>query len=301
MKSRPYENLSDFEKMVALVIHIKRDAHYLPHFHLGDLSWQIYRYSWFNPHQNIYLWEDDDNRLIAFTLYQRRNRFEFEIDPMSQNAEMMRQMLVWAEQRQKIAIQQGEEGADQPLQTVTFEDDVVNIAAIEAHGLTFRGPLLFYNSRSLNDPIAEMALPNGFELHHTLSEQDIPKRVEVHQKAFNSLRVTVESYRKLMSAPGYKPDLDVFVIAPDGRFASYCNGWIDEVNKVGNIEPMGTHPDFQNMGLGKAVLAEVMRNFKRYGATSAIVCSETDNIASKRLYTSVGFHIASTLNLYSME
>jgi predicted acetyltransferase len=79
------------------------------------------------------------------------------------------------------------------------------------------------------------------------------------------------------------------VRSPDGRGASACTIWFDGVNGVGLFEPVGTHPDFQGKGLGKAVMAEGLRRMKAAGMTRAIVGFDPNNVAALALYTAMGF------------
>jgi ribosomal protein S18 acetylase RimI-like enzyme len=55
------------------------------------------------------------------------------------------------------------------------------------------------------------------------------------------------------------------------------------------FEPVGTHPDFQRKGLGKAVMVEGMRRMKAAGMRRAVVGFDPNNAAAFALYTSMGF------------
>jgi ribosomal protein S18 acetylase RimI-like enzyme len=81
--------------------------------------------------------------------------------------------------------------------------------------------------------------------------------------------------------------------------AAFCIAWLDFTNRVGLFEPVGTHPDYRRMGLGKAVLAEGMRRMMAYGMQSVIVCAEGDNPAAQRLYQSAGFEVEQRLLKYA--
>ena len=54
----------------------------------------------------------------------------------------------------------------------------------------------------------------------------------------------VETYAEMTQAWPYRADLDCVVEAPDGRLAAYCLAWLDEANAAGELEPVGTHPEF---------------------------------------------------------
>jgi ribosomal protein S18 acetylase RimI-like enzyme len=104
-----------------------------------------------------------------------------------------------------------------------------------------------------------------------------------------------------MQAPIYVPEHEIFVIAPDGQVAAYCIIWTDEITKVGHFEPVGTHPNFQRKGLGKALLFDALRSLKSEGMTEADVCTNHDNEAAIPLYQSVGFEIKKRLLTYKKK
>jgi ribosomal protein S18 acetylase RimI-like enzyme len=113
----------------------------------------------------------------------------------------------------------------------------------------------------------------------------------VHQAAWNSKRVTEESYAHLMRTWPYRDNLDFVVEAPDGTLAASAIGWYDEENCTGEFEPVGTHPDYRQKGIGRALMLFGCERFRDAGATRAIVgCRGDDDYPiPKRLYQSVGF------------
>ena len=64
------------------------------------------------------------------------------------------------------------------------------------------------------------------------------------------------------------------------------------------FEPVGTHPDFQSQGLGRAVVAEGLRQLQNCGMTRASVCTEFNNLAAQSLYKAVGFQKEYQLRTY---
>lgn len=84
------------------------------------------------------------------------------------------------------------------------------------------------------------------------------------------------AFREMQRAPDYRQDLDLFIVAPNGDYVSFCTIWIDERNKYGKFEPVGTHAEYQGMGLGRALL---MEGFRRMAQTR--LTSSSPNSASK--------------------
>jgi ribosomal protein S18 acetylase RimI-like enzyme len=99
--------------------------------------------------------------------------------------------------------------------------------------------------------------------------------------------VTVESFTNVQAAWPYRTDLDCVVEAPDGSFAAYCLAWLDDANDVGELEPVGTHPDHRRRGLASAVCRFAHQRLREEGATRAIVYSIAGSDATT-LYESIG-------------
>ena len=82
--------------------------------------------------------------------------------------------------------------------------------------------------------------------------------------------------------------LDLVAVAPDGAFSSFCVAWFEEENRIGALEPVGTHPAHRQRGLGKAVVSERLRWLQARGANMVYVGTSL-HAAPNRLYESVGF------------
>jgi ribosomal protein S18 acetylase RimI-like enzyme len=65
--------------------------------------------------------------------------------------------------------------------------------------------------------------------------------------------------------------------------------WWDPDARVGEFEPVGTHPEHQRRGLSRALLTWGLRRYAERGASIVQVYSDATNVASEALYEAVGF------------
>ena len=59
--------------------------------------------------------------------------------------------------------------------------------------------------------------------------------------------------------------MDVIVINEDNEYVGYCGVWIEERNKLCYLEPLCVISSYRNKGVGKAIIAEVIRKTKDLG------------------------------------
>jgi ribosomal protein S18 acetylase RimI-like enzyme len=141
--------------------------------------------------------------------------------------------------------------------------------------------------RPLAPPLPAPSPPGGYRVRTVRGDEDLERRVAVHRAAFAPSRVVPESYARLMREPPYRPDLDFVAEAADGSFASFCICWLDAGNRLGEFEPVGTHPDHRRRGLAAAVCRFAHQRLREEGATRAIVYSIAGSDATT-LYESIG-------------
>jgi len=77
----------------------------------------------------------------------------------------------------------------------------------------------------------------------------------------------------MQKAPDYGKELDLFVIAPDGEYASFCTICLDLKNGYGNFEPVGTQISYRKLGLATELLKEGLIRMKSFGIDRSLMNS----------------------------
>ena len=137
----------------------------------------------------------------------------------------------------------------------------------------------------LDHELPEPILPAGYTLR-LVEKKDVSSRAAAQYAALQSStqwREYLQKYVHFMDSPGYPLCGDWVVLAPDGCVAAFCNVWYDAVSRTGQIEPVGTHPDFQHKGLGKAVMTAGMHYLQSKGMVATRICVLADNLPAINL------------------
>ena len=215
------------------------------------------------------------------------------------------EMLAWAEQRARAAIQ-GMYG--RPMWFVmVFRGQTERIQKLEEAGFTCQADV-GENSwskvllrRPAVLPIKRYAAPAGYTIRPLAGEAEVESYVALHQSVFESKNMTAEWRARTLQHPAYHPDLDLVVEAPGGRLAAFCIGWLDEKTMAAQIEPLGSHKDFRQFGLGRVVFAECLHRMQSLGAKNIFVETDLDRSTALRLYRSYDFETAQDVLVYRRD
>jgi len=258
--------------------------------HIGDLPWRRYQHAGREAEWRIRLWFDPAGEPVGWAWMLLPDDSELMALPGCRAA-LIPEMVDW------LAGEAAAAGAPRLLVTA-LEQDALTTGALLAAGLsaTDDQPSLGM-MRPIDDDLADASLPDGYLVRHVASERDLARRVAVHRAAWSvhkPSRVTEESYRNVMAAWPYRPELDWVVEGPDGGFVASCLAWLDRDNAVGELEPVGTDPNHWRRGLGLAVCTSALRALGANGADTAVVCAtEVDGMPSApALYRKLGFEVA---------
>ena len=295
MRLRPYEGLHDLHAMLDLLsdgCKAKNGTHYA---HRGDLQWWLFYTDtpesvW---HSNLRLWMEGEC-LMGWAL--------FSFDEKACDVFVLPEFRGRQQERELLTYAVNEMSAVDDLQVLWIDDkDDVRIRWLEGNGFVREEEHFVYFTRSLSEPVPAPVLLAGYSLRHSRGEEDAKLRSVASHAAFSQHR-DFEGYwprtLKFMQSPVYVPERERFVIAPNGDVASFCIIWTDEINKLGHFEPVGTHPDHQRKGLGRALLYDAMKKLQSEGMNEADVCTVSTNLPAIHLYESVGFQLTKRLLVF---
>lgn len=275
------------------------------YIHQGDLKWWLYYPPLEGDFWNqIYLWDDpaQAGQLLGWVLLSPDwVGFDVYVMPELRGSSPAQEMYIWAEeQAMQIAREKGK--ASIYVLWVLHDDEVLGGHFGERGYHLQRGYV--HMTRTLDDATAPDSVADGFVVRGCRGEPEVSARARAQYSAFKSSAPFgryLERFTNFMRSPVYDPELDIVAVAPDGKIGAFCIAWTDPVNQVGLFEPVGTHTEFQRVGLGRAVMHEGLRRLKERGMRSAIVSTFEDNPAAIRLYQSLGFQVINRLGTYEKD
>ncbi len=147
------------------------------------------------------------------------------------------------------------------------------------------------NVRELDD-LEQPGLPAGFRFR-TADGAGPQAAVQAHVDAWAPSTYTAEGYEGVRRTSAYRGDLHVLVEAPDGTMAASTIMWFDEPNKTAEFEPVGTHPHYRRLGLGRSMLFHGMQLAREAGASHMTVAclGAPGHPRARGLYYSAGFRM----------
>jgi GNAT superfamily N-acetyltransferase len=302
---RRYQNNNDLEAMRDLLRRGRLANNGTYYVHPGDLNWWLFypplAYDFWG---SIYLWDDPDRpgQILAWALLSPVGEtFDVVLQPELRGTPLAWEMYRWAIRQLKVyAKQAGREHIG--VCWISEEDTLMRTWLVDqGFALASRDAHLVYD---LAVPRPSVQLPEGYVVRSSRGLDEVAQRAWAQYNAFDNsaaFEVYLQRFTRFMHTPAYDPAWDMVVAAPDGQIGAFCIVWPDPLSGVGLFEPVGTHPDFQRKGLGKAVMLEALDRLQMLGLRQAIVTTGADHLPAIRLYEAVGFHHGSQLLFYKKK
>jgi GNAT superfamily N-acetyltransferase len=290
---RPYQAEADYWRIREFLraLSLLNDRH--------DYAWSLLRWDYWRWHVNenifklslpevISLWEKD-GEIVAMLNPDSPGEAFFQVHPAFREQGLISEMLETAERKLPKT---NDAGKQELLVWVNAADDLTKKHFTERGYVRSKFSAEHMRSRFMTASLPAFVPPAGYTVRALGDEDELPARSWLSWKAFHPDEPDEdykgwEWYKNLQRVPLYRRDLDIVAVAPGGELTAFCTVWFDDVTRTAVFEPVGTHPDHQKRGLGKAVMAEGLCRAERLGATLATVSSYGK--AAHALYESMGF------------
>ncbi len=206
-------------------------------------------------------------------------------------------MITWGLERFRQLKRDGRVDRAATLDTNCVEEDRERIELLQAHGFIPQDLMSLHLSRSLAEPIPPVNLPPGFSIRPVAGEGEADALAALYQAAYGTDKMTAGEILAIMRTTSYDRDLDLVAVAPDGRLAGLCTCGIQEdlngmlPKKQGSTDPVLVHPDFQGLGLARALIWSGWEKLKSRGIEVAVLGTSSQNTSGIAAFTKAGYVI----------
>ena len=258
------------------------------YLHPGDIPHHLYSGNrLYDPAEVMTIWEDDQGVAAWLLVGPRHKSYDAQVRPDLRGGDFEREILEYADER-TVELMHRHDIAGDCIYADAFQCDTARSALLAALGWEPDNELPYVLNRTEIGPLDVPALPEGYSFRSAHGIEDAAALAEVHKASFG-VAWTPESYRQVMESPGYAPERELVIQAPDGSFAAFTVIRYDHLNRTGVFEPVGTHQAHRRRGFGRAILIYGMQQMAAAGMEVATVAHFGKNDAARGLYQACGF------------
>jgi mycothiol synthase len=299
---REFYGETDIQAMIGLARVSPAD-----NLHVVDLPYRVSSWALDDP-DNVGLWVNAEGQLLAWAVMQTPFwAIDYACQPDAE-PKLHCQVLAWADRRARQIV---DTPSGHPCWFVMVSAHQTNrIGDLEDAGFVSQANVgedswsKGLMGRPVEAPVAEYTLPAGFNIRPLAGENEVAAYAQLHRAVFESKNMTAEWRTRTLRRPEHRPDLDLVAVAPDGRLAAFCVCWLakdSEGEPTGQIEPLGVHEDFRELGLGRAILSEGLQRLHLCGADKVYVETDKYRNAALALYEAMGFRTIRDILVYRKD
>lgn len=224
----------------------------------------------------VRLWRDHNGKLVAFCISEYSNA-EFHIQVLPQYRKVEEDIIQWIIDKSVGMIK-----------IPVFEEDSYRIDRLKSFGFQCNGHDGNTYVYDLSKVLNQKQLADGFRISSLSELRDFETFFEAKDAAFPHAGSSRERFKTKSKAPGYYYEWNIIIISSDERCVSFCTAWPDFRCKMAEIDPVGTHPDFQHNGLAQAMLVETFIRLKKAGIEMIYINTGAEPFLANFLYKSLG-------------
>ena len=220
------------------------------------------------PERVTFIWETAAGQIAAVLHPVAQGEAFLHVHPGFRSAELEQEMMACGEERFAARNPDGQ----RRLFILADQDDPLRQQILTQRAYTPCGQPVHHWWRDLKGPLPDVPIAPGYIIRAMGDVDEFPARSWASWRAFHPDDPDEdyegwEWYRNIQSAPLYRRDLDMVAVAPAGEIAAFCTIWYDDVTRSAVCVLVGTAPEHQRRGLGKAVMVTGLRRLMRLGAT----------------------------------
>jgi mycothiol synthase len=223
----------------------------------------------------VRLWRSNGGQLVGFCISEYGEE-EFHIQVHPNYREVEKDIIQWINDRHTGN-----------RTTLVLEEDTYRIENLKSAGFQQKchSKNIYAYDMSLTAPNAQ--LKDGFRVSSLSELKDFDTFFIAKDAAFPHAGSSKQRFKTKSQAPGYYYEWNIIIMTPEKQCVSFCTVWPDLINKMAEIDPVGTHPDFQGKGLAKAMLSNVFSRLKNAGIEMAYIDTGAEPFPANFLYKSL--------------
>jgi ribosomal protein S18 acetylase RimI-like enzyme len=234
-----------------------------PPIHLIDMPFRQTS-TWQDHDCEMGIWQKGDEILAWAVFLPPWWNLDFAIHSAERGSDLENEVFAWGKEQMLAYAQRTGESF---WGSVEFFEDTPNAArTVENLGTLgfqkFKWSTLRFEI-ALDQEMPRAQLPDGFQIRPLAGIGEMDEYVSLHRAAFGSDRMTPAWRMRTLAHPAYRPEIDQVILSPEGKLVGFCICWI--WHDLGQIEPLGVHPDYQGLGLGGALELSALERLQNQG------------------------------------
>ncbi|HEU5100789.1 MAG TPA: GNAT family N-acetyltransferase [Roseiflexaceae bacterium] len=257
------------------------------HMHLVDMPFRAAS-TWRDRDCQVGLWKNE-SQLLAWAVFQPPWRnLDYAIAPSERGSALEQEVFAWGKQQMiAYAKHMGEplHGAVELFEdTPRAQRTVEHLQALGFEQLDWSIPRFELDLRC---EFPDYQLPAGFRIRPLNGQQEVQEYVDLVEAVFGPNWMTGEWRRRTIAHPAYRPEIDLIAANAQDVPVGFCGCWL--WRDIGQIEPLGVHPEYRGLGLARALELAACAALQRQGARLLYVDHGSTNERAIALSLKTGF------------
>jgi ribosomal protein S18 acetylase RimI-like enzyme len=223
----------------------------------------------------VHLWKNSSGQLASFLI---QDNYLVYLQVHYAYRHLEEEMLDWAERHW-----QGENGH---INLMVYDWDIERQQLLAKRGYENLGAIEDIRIYDLTRSYPGAVLPPGFRITSMAEYGTSTERIDLENSVWGA-KLDEAWFRGKSSAPTYSPAWDLIAVSPEGMMIAYNLVWLYSLIQAAEIDPLGTHPDYRQRGLGRALLLESFKRMQVSGIRYAYIASEAKDPLVSHLYSSI--------------